>query len=76
MNLGCFWVVVLDGLMLSPFVPKTVEHGSYCLACGDGYFSPIAKLVPGQVFRPPEAKRGVKEPARAAWARTGLGVGR
>jgi hypothetical protein len=35
MNLGCFWVVGLAGLMFSPFVPKTVEHGFYCLACGD-----------------------------------------
>jgi hypothetical protein len=69
MNLGCFCVVFFDLLMFPPFMTKTVEHGSFSLACGEGCFSTKAKLVPWQVFRLPEEKRGSKEPARAAWAR-------
>jgi hypothetical protein len=51
-----------------PFVPKTVAHGFYGLACGDGCFSANARLVPGQGVRPAEAKRGVKKPARSGLA--------
>jgi hypothetical protein len=72
MNLGCFWVVVLDDLMFSPVVPKTVMHGFYCLACGKGCFSPNARLVPADLSGQPEATREVKKPVRAAWARTGF----
>jgi hypothetical protein len=39
MNLGCFCVVFFDGLIFSPFVTNTVEHGSFCLACCEGYFA-------------------------------------
>ena len=68
MNLGCFCVVCFDGLMCSPFVPKTVKQDFYRLACGDGCFSARARLVPRQGGRPAEAKRGVKKPTRSGLA--------
>jgi hypothetical protein len=68
MNLSCCCVGFFEVLMFSPFVPKTVAHGFYGLACGDGCFSANARLVPGQGVRPAEAKRGVKKPARSGLA--------
>jgi hypothetical protein len=69
MNLGCFCVVFLDVLIFFPFVTNTVSHGSFGLACCEGCVFTSAKLVPWQVFRPPEDKSGSKEPARIEWAR-------
>ena len=69
MNRGCLWVVCFEVLIFSPFVPNTVEHGICCLPCGEGCFSPNAKLVPWQVFQPPEDKSGSKEPASVELAR-------
>jgi hypothetical protein len=67
MNLSCFGVDFFEVLMFSPFVPNTVMHGSCCLACGAGCFSPNAKPVPEQVFRPPEEKRGSQSLSGLDW---------
>ena len=63
MNLGCFCVVFFDVLMFSPFVPKTVAHGSFSLACGEGCFSLTQSACQGRCSGCRKKSVGRKSPA-------------
>ncbi len=65
MNRGCFGVAFLEVLIFFPFVPNTVEYGSFGLACGEGCFSPNATLVPSGVSGQPAGASGQHDRTRA-----------